>query len=99
MASAGTETLDLASLQGLLGPGLTSEQAALIFEQEREAVAFALLGLTKQLALKQRGRNPVAAVLNAMRASLHAGQRPPVPALTADPLETLWATDPVLNSD
>ena len=52
MATAGTETLDTASLEALLGPQLTAEQAALIFQQGQEAVVFALLSLAKQLAEK-----------------------------------------------
>jgi transposase len=52
MATAGTETLDLASLEALLGPQLTAEQATLIFQQGQEAVVFALLTLAKQLAEK-----------------------------------------------
>ena len=50
MVTAGTDTLDTASLRALLGPQLTAEQAALIFQQGREAVVFALLTLAKQLA-------------------------------------------------
>jgi len=38
------DTLDTSSLQALLGPQLTAEQAALIFQQGQEAVVFALLG-------------------------------------------------------
>jgi transposase len=53
MAIKGMETLDSASLQALLGPDLTAEQAALIFQQGQEAVVFALLTLAKQLAEKQ----------------------------------------------
>ena len=52
MATAAPETLDTASLEGLLGPHLTAEQAALIFQQGQEAVVFALLTLAKQLAEK-----------------------------------------------
>jgi hypothetical protein len=52
MATAGTDTLDTASLQALLGPHLTADQAALIFQQGQEAVVFALLSLAKQLAEK-----------------------------------------------
>jgi transposase len=52
MATACPETLDTASLEALLGPQLTAEQAALIFQQGREAVVFALLSLAKQLAEK-----------------------------------------------
>jgi transposase len=55
MATSGTDTLDTASLQALLGPQLTAEQAALIFQQGQEAVVFALLTLAKQLAETQPG--------------------------------------------
>src|SRR4051812_31393890 len=50
MATADTETLDPASLQALLGPQLTEEQARLIYEQGADAVVFALLSLAEQLA-------------------------------------------------
>ena len=53
MATMGTDTLDTAALQTLLGPQLTAEQAELIFQQGQEAVVFALLTLAKQLAEKQ----------------------------------------------
>ena len=43
MATKGMETLDAASLQALLGPQLTAEQAVLIFRQGQEAVVFSLL--------------------------------------------------------
>ena len=43
MATTGADTLDTASLQALLGPQLSAEQAALIFQQGQEAVVFALL--------------------------------------------------------
>ncbi len=49
----GSDTLDTAALQALLGPQLTAEQAALIFQQGQDAVVFALLTLAKQLAEKQ----------------------------------------------
>ena len=52
MATAGIDTLDTASLQALLGPQLTEEQARLIYAQGPEAVVFALLSLAKQLAEK-----------------------------------------------
>lgn len=55
MATTGTDTLDTAALQGLLGPHLTAEQATRIFQQGQEAVVFALLSLAKQLAEKQAG--------------------------------------------
>ena len=53
MAITDTDNLDTAVLQALLGPQLTAEQAALIFQQGQEAVVFALLALAKQLAEKQ----------------------------------------------
>jgi len=55
MTTSGTEPLDTASLLALLGPRLTSEQAALIFQQGQDAVVFALLSLAKQLAEKSAG--------------------------------------------
>jgi transposase len=71
MATAGTETLDTASLQALLGPHLTAEQATLIFQQGQEAVVFALLSFAKQLAEKAvdvpKGPDP----------SAPSGQTPP----------------------
>jgi hypothetical protein len=53
MTTAVADTLDTASLQALLTPQLTEEQARLIYEQGAEAVVFALLSLAKQLAEKQ----------------------------------------------
>src|SRR5262245_5615373 len=53
MTTSGTISLDTASLQALLGPQLKAEQAALIFQQGQEAVVFALLSLSKQLAERQ----------------------------------------------
>ena len=50
MATTGSDTLDTASLQAMLGPQLTAEQARLIYEQGSEAVVFALLTLAKRLA-------------------------------------------------
>ncbi len=69
MATAESDTLDTASLQALLGPQLTAEQAALIFHQAQEAVVFALLALAKQLAEKPpaTSRDP----------STPSGQTPP----------------------
>jgi len=55
MATSGADTLEPASLQALLGPQLTAEQAALIFEQGRDAVVFSLLTLAKQLAEQTGG--------------------------------------------
>jgi transposase len=55
MTTSGTDTLDPASLQVLLGPQLTAEQATLIFQQGQDAVVFALLSLAKQLAEKAPG--------------------------------------------
>lgn len=69
MATAESDTLDTASLQALLGPQLTAEQATLIFHQGQEAVVFALLSLAKQLAERQPAavRDP----------STPSGQTPP----------------------
>jgi hypothetical protein len=53
MATKGMGALGTATLQAMLGPGLTGEQAALIFQQGRDAVVLALLTLAKQLAEKQ----------------------------------------------
>ncbi len=50
MATTAADHLDTASLLGLLGPQLTAEQAASIFQQGQDAVVFALLNLAKQLA-------------------------------------------------
>lgn len=71
MATTGTDTLDTAALQGLLGPQLTAEQATLIFQQGQEAVVFALLSLAKQLAEKQVG------VPTGTDPSAPSGQAPP----------------------
>src|SRR5512144_2864861 len=71
MATKGMETLDAATLQAMLGPGLTAEQAALIFQQGQEAVVFALLTLAKQLAEKQ------AVAPNTPDPSTPSGQTPP----------------------
>lgn len=51
--SAGTETLDTKSLEGLLGPHLTAEQARTIYSQGPDAVVFALLTLAKLLAAQK----------------------------------------------
>src|SRR3954454_5414956 len=71
MATAGADTLDTASLQALLGPQLTREQARLIYEQGADAVVFALLSLAKQLAEKQ------AVVSTTPDPSAPSGQTPP----------------------
>jgi hypothetical protein len=70
MATAAADTLDTASLRALLGPQLTAEQAALIFQQGQEAVVFALLSLAKQLAEKQ-------ATMATVDPSAPSGQTPP----------------------
>jgi hypothetical protein len=70
MMTTGTDTLDTASLQAILGPHLAAEQAVLIFEQGQKAVVFALLTLAKQLAEEQAAaatRDP----------SVPSGQTPP----------------------
>jgi transposase len=71
MATKGMEALDAAALQSLLGPGLTAEQAALIFQQGQEAVVFALLTLAERLAEKP----PVASTTP--DPSTPSGQTPP----------------------
>ena len=71
MATAELDTLDTASLQALLGPQLTEEQARLIYAQGADAVVFALLSLAKQLAERQ----PVAAATP--DPSAPSGQTPP----------------------
>jgi transposase len=70
MATKGMEALAAAALQAMLGPGLTAEQAALIFQQGQEAVVFALLTLAKQLAEKQ-------AIASTLDPSTPSGQTPP----------------------
>ena len=77
MASAGADTLDTTSLQALLGPHLTAEQAALIFQQGQEAVVFALLNLAKQLAERTAG------VPKGTDPSAPSGQTPPYAKPTA----------------
>ena len=72
MATAVSDTLDTASLQALLGPQLTAEQARLIYEQGPEAVVFALLTLAKQLAEQS------ATAAAARDPSAPSGQTPPV---------------------
>jgi hypothetical protein len=71
MATTGTDTLDTAALQALLGPQLTAEQAELIYHQGQEAVVFALLSLAKQLAEKPVGAS------TAPDPSAPSGQTPP----------------------
>jgi transposase len=77
MATSGTDTLDTAFLQALLGPQLTAEQATLIFQQGQEAVVFALLTLAKQLAEKQ------ATSPSGVDPSAPSGQTPPYAKPTA----------------
>ena len=77
MATAGTETLDTASLQALLGPRLTEEQARFIYAQGPEAVVFALLSLAKQLAEKRPS------VSTTPDPSAPSGQTPPYVKPTA----------------
>src|SRR5512135_1845090 len=77
MVTAGTDTLDTASLRALLGPQLTAEQAALIFQQGQEAVVFALLTLAKQLAETQ------AVAPTTSDPSAPSGQTPPYAKPTA----------------
>ena len=77
MATTATDTLDTASLQAMLGPHLTAEQATLIFQQGQEAVVFALLTLAQQLAQTQA--TPAAAA----DPSAPSGQTPPYAKPTA----------------
>jgi transposase-like protein len=69
MGRKGTDALGAAALEALLGPQLTAEQAALIFQQGEEAVVFALLNLAKQLAEKH-------AAATTPGPSTPSGQRP-----------------------
>ena len=48
--AAGLETVDRPTLEAMLGPQLTVEQARSIFAQGQEAVIFALLTLAKRLS-------------------------------------------------
>jgi transposase len=77
MATEASDTLDTAALLALLGPQLTAEQAALIFQQGQEAAVFALLNLAKRLAQKNAspptGPDP----------SAPSGQTPPYAKPTA----------------
>ena len=77
MARATADTLDTASLQALLGPEPTAEQASPIFQQGQEAVVFAPLSLAKQLAERQ-----VAATTP--DPSTPSGQTPPYSKPTAE---------------
>src|SRR4051794_38454938 len=58
MATAGSDTLDTESLQALLNPQLTAEQARMIYDQGPDAVVFALLTLAQLAA--ERPANPAA---------------------------------------
>ena len=77
METAGSDTLDSASLLAVLGPQLTAEQATLIFQQGQEAVVFALLTLAKQLAEEQTALPP------GTDPSAPSGQTPPYAKPTA----------------
>src|SRR3954454_21441195 len=50
MATAGSDTLDTGSMQALLGPRLTAEQARMIYDQGPEAIVFTLLTLARRVA-------------------------------------------------
>lgn len=71
MATSGTDTLDLAAVELVLGPHLTAEQAESIIAQGHDAVLFALLTLAKRLADQQ------AAPPTAVDPSTPSGQTPP----------------------
>jgi transposase len=77
MATTGTDTLDTAGLQSLLGPQLTAEQATRIFQQGQEAVVFALLTLAQQLGERQ------ITPLTTADPSTPSGQTPPYAKPTA----------------
>lgn len=77
MATTGTTALDTAALEAMLGPHLTAEQAAQIFQQGQEAVVFALLSLAKQLAERAPGTTA------APDPSAPSGQTPPYVKPTA----------------
>jgi transposase len=70
MATAVSDTLDTESLQALLGPQLTAEQARMIYDQGPDAVVFALLTLAKRAA--ERSANAAA-----RDPSAPSGQTPP----------------------
>src|SRR3954447_9928961 len=70
MATAGLDTLDTDSLQALLGPELTAEQARMIYDQGPDAVVFALLTLAQRAA--ERPADPTAP-----DPSAPSGQTPP----------------------
>ena len=53
MMATGTETSLTPSLEAMLGPQLTAEQARAIYERGAEAVVFALLTLAKRLSEQQ----------------------------------------------
>src|SRR4051794_23401223 len=71
MATSGLDTLDTDSLQALLGPELTAEQARMIYDQGPDAVVFALLTLAKRSA--ERPFNAA----TARDPSAPSGQTPP----------------------
>lgn len=91
--AAGTDALTTSSLETMLGPRLTAEQARAIYEQGAEATIFALLALAKMVADRQApspttpsGMTPVyqkpAAKTRrkpAGRPAGHAGSRRPAP--------------------
>src|SRR5512135_2236217 len=70
MATAGSDILDTESLQALLGPQSTAEQARMIYDQGPEAVVFALLTLARRAA--ERPAHPAA-----RDPSAPSGQTPP----------------------
>src|SRR5512143_2672660 len=70
MATAGSDILDTESLQALLGPQSTAEQARMIYDQGPEAVVFALLTLAQRAA--ERPTHPAA-----RDPSAPSGQIPP----------------------
>jgi transposase len=77
MPTTGTDAPDLTALEAMLGPHLTADQAAFIFEQGQEAVVFALLALAKQVAETR------AVISTAPDPSAPTGQIPPYVKPTA----------------
>lgn len=71
MGTSGTDTVDLAAVEAILGPQLTAEQAEAIIAQGHDAVLFALLTLAERLADTQVASSA------AVDPSTPSGQTPP----------------------
>ena len=65
--ATGMDTPTMASVESLLGPTLTAEQARDIFAQGAEATVFALLTLAKMLAEKRTTADPGPSTPSGMR--------------------------------